>query len=95
MLYLTKKTRRDYVGEDIIVERTMEGGRWTHTTETVPNRITNQQISNTAIIIGNGTNRLGFDLNYLKKPSFLMFNNNMLTVPMFPDMHYSASSMIF
>ena len=72
MLYLTKKTRRDYVGEDIIVERTMEGGRWTHTTENVPNRITNQQISNTAIIIGNGTNRLGFDLRHFKKPSGLL-----------------------
>jgi hypothetical protein len=72
MLYLTKKTRRDYVGEDIIVSRTMEGGSWTHITETVPNRVTNQQISNTAIVIGNGTNRLGFNLNHFKKPSGLL-----------------------
>lgn len=72
MLHLNKKYRRGYVSEDIIVERKLEGGTWKTTTESVPNRITNRQISNTAIIIGNGINRLGFDLSQLKKPSGLL-----------------------
>ena len=72
MLHLNKKYRRGYVSEDIIVERKMDSGMWHITTETVPNRVSNRQISNTAVVIGNGINRLGFDLQQLKKPSGLL-----------------------
>lgn len=72
MLRLNKKYRRGYVGEDIIVERNLDGGTWKTTTETVLNRVTNRQISNTAIVIGNGVNRLGFNINELKKSSGLL-----------------------
>lgn len=72
MLHLNKKYRRGYTGEDIIVERKLERGMWETTTETVPSRITNRQISNTAVVIGNGINRLGFNLKELKKPSGLL-----------------------
>ena len=72
MLHLNKKYRRGYIGEEIIVERKLEDGQWKTTTEHVRNHITNRQISNTAIVIGNGTNRLGFDLNQFKKPSGLL-----------------------
>lgn len=79
MLHLNKKYRRGYVSEDIIVERKLEGGMWKTTTESVPNRITNRQISNTAIIIGNGINRLEFDLSQLKKPSGLLGSRTVQT----------------
>lgn len=72
MLHLNKKYRRGYVSEDIIVERKLEGGVWKTTTETVPSRVTNRQISNVAVVIGNGINRLDFNLNELKKPSGLL-----------------------
>ena len=72
MLHISKKYRRGYLGEEIIVERKLEAGMWTTTTETVPSRVVNRQISNTAIVIGNGTNRLGFDLQNFKKPSGLL-----------------------
>jgi hypothetical protein len=72
MLQLNKKIRRGYVSEDIIVERKLEGGRWHTTTESVPSRVSNKQISNTAIVIGNGINRLGFELLNFKKSSGLL-----------------------
>ena len=72
MLKITKSYRKDYTGEDIIVERKHEGHVWHEVTETVPNQITNNQISNRAVIIGNGTSRLDFDLRHLKTPSGLL-----------------------
>ena len=72
MLKLTKNYRSSYHGEDIIVERKLDGAQWYTTTETVENKVINNQISNTAVIIGNGTNRLGFDLNNFKKASGLL-----------------------
>jgi hypothetical protein len=72
MLQITKKYRTDYTGEDIIVERKHEGRVWHDVTETVPNMVTNNQISNRAAIIGNGTSRLEFNLNHLKKPQGLL-----------------------
>ena len=65
MLNLSRKYRKGYTGEDIIVERKMDSGMWHITTETVPSRVTNRQISNTAVVIGNGINRLGVDLQGL------------------------------
>ena len=79
MLHLNKKYRRGYTGEDIIVERSLDGGMWKTITETVPNRVTNRQISNTAVVIGNGVNRLGFDLQNLKKASGLLGSRTVQT----------------
>ena len=72
MLQLTKKYRTDYTGEDIIVERKYDGQTWHTTTENVPNQITNNQISNRAVAIGNGTSRLDFNIQHLKTPSGLL-----------------------
>ena len=72
MLQLSRKYRKGYTGEDIIVERKHEGRVWHDITETVPNQITNNQISNRAVIIGNGQGRLDFNLNNLKKPQGLL-----------------------
>jgi len=49
--------RSNYTGEDIITELTYEGGDWQKTVEYVPNAITNRQISNKAVVLGNGTSR--------------------------------------
>jgi len=72
MLQIDKKYRKDYTGEDIIVERKHEGKKWWDQTETIPNMITNNQISNRAAIIGNGPSRLEFNLQNLKKPQGLL-----------------------
>jgi hypothetical protein len=72
MLQLSRKYRRGYTGEDIIVERKHEGRVWHDTTETIPNMVTNNQISNRAVVIGNGQGRLDFNLNNLKKPQGLL-----------------------
>lgn len=79
MLRLVKKYRRGYAGEDIVVERKLEGGMWHTTMENVPNKILNRQISNTAIVIGNGVNRLGFNLSEFKKPSGLLGSRTVQT----------------
>jgi hypothetical protein len=72
MLQLNKKYRRGYTGEDIVVERKHEGQKWWDVTEHVANAVTNNQISDRAVVIGNGPSRLDFDLKHLKKPSGLL-----------------------
>lgn len=72
MLKIAKSYRKDYTGEDIITERKKEGNRWYETVETVPNAISNNQISNRAVIIGNSPIRLDFNLQNLKKPMGLL-----------------------
>ena len=79
MLKIAKNYRKDYTGEDIIVERKQEGHTWHNVTETVPNAITNNQISGRAVVIGNGPNRLTFDLNLLKKPQGLLGSKTVQT----------------
>jgi hypothetical protein len=79
MLQLTKKYRTDYTGEDIIVERKQENHTWHNVTETVPNVITNNQISGRAVVIGNGPNRLTFNLNLLKNPQGLLGSKTVQT----------------
>jgi len=72
MLKVAKSYRKDYTGEDIIVERKKEGTHWYETVETVPNAVTNNQISNRAVVIGNSPTRLEFNLQHLKKFSGLL-----------------------
>lgn len=79
MLQLAKKYRRNYTGEDIIVERKQQNQMWHAETEFVPNAVTNSQISDRAVIIGNGPSRLGFDLNHLKKYSGLLGSTTLQT----------------
>ncbi len=66
MLKLTSKLyRTNYTGEDIIQERTLQNGQWVSTTEHVPNNVINNQISNRAVVFGNGEGRLDFNVNHL------------------------------
>lgn len=79
MLSLARKYRRGYAGEDIIVERKFENGTWNTTTEHVPNQVTNSQISNRAVVIGNGVTRLDFNLSCLKVHSGLLGSKTVQT----------------
>jgi len=60
-----KRYRKDYAGEDIIQERVLQDGQWLSTTEHVPNNVINNQISNRAVVFGNGESRLGFNVAHL------------------------------
>jgi hypothetical protein len=72
MLKLVKQYRASYQGEDVITERKKEFQHWVQTVETVPNAITNNQISNRAVVIGNSAGREDFNLDHLKNPSGLL-----------------------
>lgn len=61
----SKRYRTDYTGEDIIQERVMQGGEWISTTEHVPNNVVNNQISNRAVVFGNGESRSAFNTNHI------------------------------
>ena len=58
MQAIKKLYRVDYTGEDIIKDLVYSGQEWVRTAEFVPNRINNNQISNQAVVIGNGPSRL-------------------------------------
>lgn len=66
MLKINKSYRKFYTGENIVVERHYISGVWHDTTENVPNAVINEQISNQAVVIGNGPSRLEFDLRLIK-----------------------------
>lgn len=67
MQQLKKMYRADYTGEEILLKTTYRNATWEYEYETVPNRITNIQISNRACVIGNGESRRAFNVNtYLK-----------------------------
>lgn len=65
MLAVEKKYRRTYVEEDVIVEGVLDGQKWTFTSETVPNQVANTQLSNKAVVIGNGLTRNDVDFTKL------------------------------
>lgn len=67
MLKLSKRYRKGYTGEEIIQERVFSSGQWHSTTEHVPNNIINNQISNRAVVFGNGPTRALFDTAHLLK----------------------------
>lgn len=67
MLKISKRYRKAYTGEEIIQERVFESGQWNSTTEHVPNNIINNQISNRAVVLGNGPSRQLFDVRHLLK----------------------------
>lgn len=66
MQILQKLYRSGYVGENITTEMRHSGSRWDITTEFVPNSVINNQISNRAVVIGNGVSRKGFNLRTLE-----------------------------
>jgi hypothetical protein len=65
MLNIIKQYRKDYTGENIVVNRKYTNRGWVDTTESIPNVVTNNQLSNKAIVIGNGLSREKFELRWL------------------------------
>lgn len=66
MIKINRLLRKFYAGENIVVERVYQGGRWQDIVEHVPNGVTNSQQSNQAVVFGNGPSRLDFDLSLIK-----------------------------
>ena len=58
--------RKDYQVEDVITDLVRINNEWNRTEEYIPNQIANLQVSNRALILGNGPTRLGMDLNVIK-----------------------------
>lgn len=61
MLIIDKKFRNTYFSEDIIMERAYTNGQWENTVETIQNAVENNQISNQAVVFGNGLSRKKID----------------------------------
>lgn len=66
MQTLKRLFRKDYQGEEVITELVRTNNLWHKTEEYIPNQVSNLQVSNRALIIGNGPTRLGLDLNIIK-----------------------------
>jgi hypothetical protein len=66
MQTLKRLFRKDYQGEDVITDLVRTNNQWHKTEEYIPNQVSNLQVSNRALIIGNGPTRLGLDLNIIK-----------------------------
>ena len=49
--------RANYTGENVIKSLTYQNAAWTQETEFAPNAVTNLQISNQAVVLGNGPSR--------------------------------------
>ena len=54
--------RSNYEGENIVTEMTHQDNKWDIVKEFIPNSVINNQISNRAVVIGNGPTRKLFDL---------------------------------
>jgi hypothetical protein len=63
MQTLKKIYRKDYLGEDVITNRVYANSRWNPTVEFVANRFKVEPKSPGAVVLGNGTTRLDFNLS--------------------------------
>ena len=50
--------RSNHAGDNVVTELRYTEGSWQPTSEFIPNAVTNNQISNKAVVLGNGTSRL-------------------------------------
>jgi hypothetical protein len=57
--------RKDYQGEQVTTNLVHQGQDWVKTTEFIPNQIANMQVSNRALILGNGETRLGVNMQLI------------------------------
>lgn len=62
MQKITKQYRNTYAGESVVTEMTRVNQNWQMKEEYIKNQVANNQISNQAVIIGNGTSRLVNDM---------------------------------
>ena len=66
MQKIKKIFRKNYAGEEMTTRMVWENNQWNPTNEYIPNRITNQQTSKQAAVIGNGSTRVNYELYLLK-----------------------------
>lgn len=66
MQSIQKIYRSSYTGEEVITNMSYEGGTWNFERETVNNAVFNNQISNKAVVIGNGLSRKEFNLKLIE-----------------------------
>lgn len=64
---INKILRKDYDGEEISVVGTFKDSVWSYQTEFVTTPFKNGPMANHAVVIGNGSSRLGFDLRHFVK----------------------------
>jgi len=57
--------RRDYIGEDVNISGVYKDKEWVYESEFIPNPFKNLPLSNRAVVIGNGSSRLEFDLKLI------------------------------
>lgn len=62
MQKITKQHRTNYTGEAVVTEMVHASQSWKAKEEYIKNQVANNQISNQAVIIGNGMSRLGNNL---------------------------------
>lgn len=67
MQKIQKIHRGEYIGEDVVTSMTYSQGQWQYETEYIANQVENNQVSNRAIVIGNGTSRKTFDLAHIAR----------------------------
>jgi hypothetical protein len=63
MKQLKKWYRADYQGEDVVTDLVHQNQNWDITKEFIPNSVFNNQISNQAVVIGNGITRSEFKID--------------------------------
>lgn len=68
MKSIKRAFRNSYLGEEIYSSASYQNGSWQYSTEYVTRTLTHQGYGKTAVIIGNGTSRLEFNLYEFKKP---------------------------
>ena len=65
MQTIKKLHRSNYTGESVVTNMTYSDGSWSFEREEVANSVTNNQISNKAVVIGNGNSRKSFNLTHI------------------------------
>jgi hypothetical protein len=70
--------RNNYAGEDIYTAATYTNKTWSYDKEFVPRVLENQKFGGRAVVIGNGTSRLKFDLNHLQNKKVQTYGCNAL-----------------
>lgn len=75
MQSITKLYRKDYRGEDVVTNRIYQDSKWNPTTEFIAKSFSSDLLSDRALVIGNGTSRLDFNLARLLEYRVGSLNN--------------------
>lgn len=75
MQKIQKIYRKNYRGEDVIVNRVYENSQWNPTSEFIPSPFNINPLTDFAVVIGNGTSRLDLNLHLLLEHRIGSFNN--------------------